>query len=129
MADADDKNRKAILARRARFMAAALTATTNCNCPGPFACLEPMPPPRTVESNEDDPWAEQRAKAKAVEDELAKARGDAGEAQPPEDQIPAHRRGEADAKRDTNLPRPRVCLSIQVIRGVEAGPDAGTKKK
>jgi hypothetical protein len=114
-----DQNRKAILARRARFMAAALTASSGCKETQPTVCLDVDMSRETPHG--EDPWAEQRAKAKRVEEELARARGDAGTAQPAlEDQIPEHRRREAEASREGVDPqRPLVCLTIRAVRPPE----------
>lgn len=112
----DEKNRRAILARRARFIAAALTATTGCDQAKP---------------TNNDQWAEQRARLKATEEAIAKARGDAGTPPPVADQIPEHRRREAEASREGVDPqRPMVCLTIRAVRQPEgAGPDKTEPEK
>lgn len=55
----DDENRKAILARRARFMAAALTATTGCDLLKPpqpcLSVVEVRPPDAGTPSDENQP--------------------------------------------------------------------------
>jgi hypothetical protein len=57
----DDKNRKAILERRARFMAAALTATTGCDLFKPEPCLSVVRV-RPDDGGDADEWADQRPK-------------------------------------------------------------------
>jgi hypothetical protein len=138
MSEHDDQSRKAILARRARFMAAALTATTGCDLFSPQVCLSPRRQPDSTESAQpadpgtpDDGWAEQRAKAKAAEEAAAARTADAGTPSPAQDQIPEHRR-RASEERLRERPHPRACLrlnTIQVIRGADGSTDPEPTKK
>jgi hypothetical protein len=90
----DERDRKAIIARRARFVAAAVAALSSvegCRSPEPLVCLSPKPPEVVV------PEADGAAEPST---------SDSGSAEP---EAGSHLEAPADAE----AAPPRMCLSFE----------------